>query len=163
MIVGKGDLASALIDRDDLLYFAMGVSNSQETREEMYNIEKDILLSMPKTLRLVYFGSLSIFYKTGRYQQHKLQMEHLVRSNFPDYCIVRLGNITWGNNPNTIINYLRNRYKEDKPLVIEDTTRYLIDVKEFQHWLGLIPDWNCELNITGQPMTVQQIVDKYIK
>lgn len=43
MIIGNGDVASVLQDRDDLIYFASGVSNSQETRGSEFRREKDLL------------------------------------------------------------------------------------------------------------------------
>jgi len=34
MIIGNGDIGKALKDRDDVVFFASGVSNSQETDEK---------------------------------------------------------------------------------------------------------------------------------
>ena len=162
MIIGDGDIASAIRDRADRVYFASGVSNSQETREYQYKMEADLLLSQPKDKRLVYFSSLSIFYADTRYAQHKRYMERLVKLNFPNYCIVRLGNITWGKNPHTLINAMRKQLLKGESLDIRNVYRYLIDRKEFRHWLDLIPEFNAEMNIPGKMMKVKQIVDKYI-
>jgi hypothetical protein len=41
-IVGNGDIASVLVDYPNRLFFASGVSNSLETREEEYQKEKDL-------------------------------------------------------------------------------------------------------------------------
>src|SRR4029077_11085960 len=109
MIIGDGDIASALTDREDRLYFASGVSNSQEKRRSEYEREKKLLLSQDRHRHLVYFSSLSIFYTDTLYAQHKRRMESIIRKRFPHYTIVRLGNITWGTNPHTIINYFRAR------------------------------------------------------
>lgn len=164
MIVGHGDIARVLKDRDGFIFFASGVSNSQETRESEYKREKDLLLSQDKTKRLVYFGSLAAFYNPQtRYAKHKLEMEAFVRKNFKHYTIVRLGNITWGKNPNTLINYFRQAKKNGKKLEVWDTYRYLVNKKEFLHWLELIPDWNCDMNITGKRLKVSQIIKKYVK
>src|SRR3990167_1749987 len=101
-IVGNGDIARALEGTDkDVLFFASGVSNSQETNEAEYQREKDLLLQQDRSRRLVYFGSLSIFYNDNRYAQHKREMEELIMQEFPKYTIVRLGNITWGTTPHT--------------------------------------------------------------
>lgn len=162
-IIGHGDIAQMLERTDrNVLFFASGVSNSQETRESEYQREKDLLLSQPKDKRLVYFGSLSIFYGNSRYSQHKLEMEELVKENFPKYCIVRLGNINWGDNPNTLINALRNRFLEGKPLEIQDTYRYVVNKEEFLHWIGMIPDFNVEMNITGRMMKVEEVVNEFV-
>lgn len=163
-IIGDGDIAQALQETDkDVLFFASGVSNSQETREEEYQREKDLLLNQARDRRLVYFGSLSIFYGSNRYVQHKKEMEELVKDNFPNYCIVRLGNITWGKNPHTLINYLRSQFEQHEPLEIQDTYRYVVDKDEFLHWMGLIPSgFNCEINIPGRRMKVAEVVKEYV-
>lgn len=161
-IEGKGDIARVLEDRPGILFFARGVSNSQETRESEYQREKETLLCMDRTQRLVYFGSLSIFYNNNRYAQHKREMEQLVRENFPRYCIVRIGNISWGDNPHTLINHLRNRVAQGQPVEIQDVYRYVVDQDEFLHWISLIPDFNCEINIPGARMKVKDIFKKYV-
>ena len=163
-IVGNGDIAQALseIQLKDFTYFASGVSNSQEGREPEYIREINLLLQQDHYSHLVYFGSLSVFYSDTRYTKHKLTMEGLIKANFPFYTIVRLGNITWGNNHNTLINFLKNNLAAGVPLEIRDTTRYVIDKNEFHHWIKLIPEWSCEMNITGQPMKVSEIVKKYV-
>ncbi len=162
MVIGHGDIASVLPDREDRLYFASGVSNSQETRRSEYEREKKLLLGQDKYRHIVYFSSLSIFYTDTLYSQHKRRMEKLIKKFFPHYTIVRLGNITWGTNPHTIINYMRAQKKAGKTLEIRDAYRYLIDKEEFLHWINMIPEWNCEMNLTGQRLTIKQIVQKYV-
>jgi len=164
MIIGDGDVASALhaVDRKDLLFFASGVSNSQETREDEFIREKKLLLKQDDTKRLVYFGSLSIFYNDNRYAQHKREMEGMVKEMFPHHTIVRLGNIAWGTNPHTIINYFKNQKKKGKKLDIQETSRYVVEEEEFLHWIKMIPDWNCEMNIPGRWMTIKEIVKEYV-
>lgn len=162
MIIGHGDLASVLVDRPDRCYFASGVSNSQETRESEYQREKNLLMGQPLDAHLVYFSSLSVFYADTRYAKHKRQMEKLVRYMFRSYTIVRLGNISWGTNPHTLLNHLRARAAAGLALDIQDTYRYVIDKPEFLHWMGLIPAWPCEMNLPGRRMTVRQIVDEFV-
>jgi len=53
-IVGSGDIASVLKDRDGFIFFASGVSNSQETRESEYQREKDLLMIQDKGKHIVY-------------------------------------------------------------------------------------------------------------
>jgi nucleoside-diphosphate-sugar epimerase len=164
MIIGYGDVASVLKDRKDKVYFAAGVSNSGETRASEYKREEDLLMGQDKNKHLVYFGSLAIFYNPHtRYVRHKRHMEDLIRTHFKHYTIVRMGNITWGKNPHTLINYFRNLAKKGEKLAIWDTYRYLVNKKEFLHWIDLIPDWNCEMNITGKRLKVKEIVKKYVK
>ena len=162
MVIGNGDIAGALTDREDRLYFASGVSNSLETRRTEYEREKKLLLSQDRHRHIVYFSSLAVFYSDTLYSQHKMRMERLIKKNFKHYTIVRIGNISWGQNPHTIINYMRARRKAGKPLEIRNTYRYIIDRDEFLHWIGMIPDWSCEINIPGQRLTIRQIVKKYV-
>src|ERR1017187_5555025 len=103
MILGHGDIGSVLKDRPDRLYFASGVSNSQETDENEYQRETDLLPKQDKAAHIVYFSSLIVFYGNTRYAQHKRRMEAITKHHFKTYTIVRLGNIDWGKNPHTII------------------------------------------------------------
>lgn len=160
MIVGSGDIASVLVDREDRLYFASGVSNSQETRESEFQREADLLLKQDRTKHIVYFSSLSVFYADTRYTQHKRKMEELVKS-FPHYTILRLGNIIWGSNPHTFINHIRSKIKNAEQVEIRDVYRYVIEKEEFLHWISLVPNWNCEISI-GKMMKVKEVVDRYI-
>lgn len=167
MIIGRGDIAAAIadvpsLDRPDRIYFASGVSNSQETRESEYEREAQLLLQQDPTKHVVYFSSLSVFYANTRYALHKRTMEGLIRTHFLRHTIMRLGVIDWGNNPHTIINYMRNEHAAGRPLRIENTYRYVLTIGEFHHWLGLIPEWPCEMNVTGTRMTVHQIVNRYV-
>jgi len=159
MIIGSGDIASVLKDRPGFIWFASGVSNSQEKREAEYGREIDLLLEQDKSKHLVYFSSLSIFYAEGRYQIHKRQMEEIIKSNWKKYTIVRLGNISFGVNPHTLINYLRAHPEAE----IRDEYRYVIDKEEFLHWMNLIPGWSCEFNIPGRMLKVKQIKDEYVR
>lgn len=170
MIIGNGDIAGALntipekTHKTGWIFFASGVSNSHETRESEYKREVDLLMKQNKSKHLVYFGSLCIFYNSEtRYAHHKKRMEALVKKNFKHYTIIRMGNITWGKNPNTLINFFRNQIKNKQKLDIWNTYRYLTDKKEFLHWIRMIPDWNCEMNITGTRLKVKQIIEKYVK
>lgn len=158
-IIGRGDIASILPEREDLLFFASGVSNSQETRESEYQREVDLLLEQPRDAHIVYFGSLAIFYSETRYTQHKLDMEAMIKENFPSYCIIRIGNIDWGTNPHTLINYLRDNPNAE----IRDEYRYVVSQDEFLHWIDLIPGWSVEMNVAGKKLKVKEIKDVYTK
>lgn len=162
MIIGNGDVASVLPNRDDLIFFASGVSNSKETRQSEFRREKELLLEqIDHNKPIVYFGSLSIFYSDTPYAKHKRKMEQYVRM-FPRWTIIRLGNISWGTNPHTIINYFKEQKARGEELMIEDAYRYVVDKDEFLHWINLIPDFNCEINIPGRRLTIKQIVEQYV-
>lgn len=159
-IIGHGDIASVLTDHPDRIYFASGVSNSQESRESEYRREVDLLMAQPEDKRLVYFGSLSIFYSNTRYAQHKRFMEGIVKT-WPRYCLVRIGNIDFGTNPHTIINFFKAQVAKGRPLVIKDEERYVAGEEELLHWISRIPDFNCEMNIPGERLTIRQIAERY--
>ena len=162
MIIGHGDIANVLTDRDDLIFFAAGVSNSQEIRESEYIREFDLLLGQHwKRKHLVYFSSLCIFYSDSRYASHKRFMECKVREMFNPYTIIRVGNITWGNNPHTLINHIRNKIRNRESFETEDVYRYICEKDEFLHWMLMIPDWSCEINIPGRRMLIKDIVKEY--
>ena len=172
MIIGHGDIASVLTDRGDRIYFASGVSNSRETRESEYQREIECLrtllegpsispLSPPRNKHLVYFSSLCVFYSDTRYSIHKREMENLVKHWFNSWTILRVGNITWGTNPHTLINFIRDKIKKREPVIISDVYRYIVTKEEFLYWIDMIPDWNCEMNITGRRMKVIDIVKEF--
>lgn len=163
MIIGNGDIASILPDRRDLLFFASGVSNSQETKESEYQREKELLLRQPVTDHIVYFSSLSIFYANSRYTKHKREMEMIIKDRFPLYTIIRLGNITWGKNPHTLINHFKRQILKGEILKIQPTYRYIIERDEFLDWISMIPTWSCEMNLPGKRMTVEEVVSTYCK
>lgn len=165
MIIGHGDIASAIIDRPDRLYFASGVSNSGETREAEYEREIDLLADVDSGgAHLVYFSSLSVLFGPNtRYTEHKRQMELLVRRWYPLHAIVRIGNITWGTNPYTLINHLRARHAAGLPLDVQDVYRYVIDLDGFRAWLDAIPDTHpVEFNCLGRRLKVAQIVQEFV-
>lgn len=155
--VGTGDIASVLPERDDLLFFASGVSNSGDIPESEYRREIALLSQQPRNKRLVYFSSLSVFYSDSRYARHKRAVEDTIKKYSKYWCIVRLGNINWGTNPHTLINYLRVHPEAE----IKDEYRFIVNQDEFLFWINMIPPWNCEINIPGKRMTIQEIKNEY--
>ena len=145
MIVGRGDIASVLNDRDGAIFFASGVSNSNETRESEFMREIELLDKQDKTKCIFYFSSITVddMSKNSQYLQHKRNMELLVKSNFENYNIIRIGNITWGSNPNTFINYIKNKKSKGESVEIKDEYKYVIDKEQ----LVLLTD---NLPLTGQ-------------
>ena len=145
MIVGRGDIASVLNDRDGAIFFVSGVSNSNETRESEFMREIKLLDKQDKTKCIFYFSSIALddVNKNSQYLQHKRNMELLVKSNFENYNIIRIGNITWGSNPNTFINYIKNKKSKGEPVEIKDEYKYMIDKEQ----LVLLTD---NLPLTGQ-------------
>jgi hypothetical protein len=147
MIIGRGDIASILNDREGAIFFVSGVSNSNETRESEFMREMELLDTQDRTKCLFYFSSISVddVEKVigNKYLQHKRRMELLIKSNFQNYNIIRIGNIAWGSNPNTFINYIKNKIKNGEPVEIRDEYKYMIDKAQ----LVLLTD---NLPLTGQ-------------
>ena len=160
MIIGNGNIASVIQDKENILFFASGVSNSQEIRESEYQREINLLMQQDRNQHIVYFSSLCVFYSKGRYSQHKLEMERTVKSYFSHYTIVRLGNLLWDKNPHTIINFFRDKINKNESFEIKDEYRFLVSKDEFQYWLNMIPEWNCEMNVPGKLIKVEQIVNE---
>lgn len=161
MIVGDGDIAKVLTDKDGYTFFASGVSNSKEERLSEFRREQDLLMAQDFNTRLVYFSSLSVFYSRTPYAEHKRKIESYVKM-FPKHTIVRIGNIDWGTNPHTIINHFREQKRRGEKLDIQDTWRYIVDKNEFLYWVNMIPEFNCEMNIPGRRLTIAEIVKQYV-
>jgi hypothetical protein len=134
MIVGRGDIASVLNDRDGATFFVSGVSNSNEIRDSEFMREMDLLDKQDRTKCLFYFSSISVDdnekVSGSKYLQHKLKMEMFIKSNFENYNIIRIGNITWGSNPNTFINYIKNKKNKGEPVEIKDEYKYVINKEQ---------------------------------
>lgn len=125
MILGSGDIASILHDRDGALFFASGVSDSGCEDEAQFIREIKLLDQQNRDQFIFYFSSMQVFYSASRYAQHKVCMETLIKQWFDHYCIIRLGNITWGNNPRTFLNFIRNCRKEGIPVPIRDEWKFM--------------------------------------
>lgn len=163
MVIGSGDIASALkdLDRNDFIFFASGVSDSQCTDVDPFNREKDLIINNRHTdKRLVYFSTLSIFDKKSLYTGHKLWMEYYIRKKFANYCIIRIGNIAWGNNPKTVVNYFRNAIRNNDPVVLRDEYKYICTLEDFKYWIKKIPDFNCEMNVTGERIHAKELYER---
>lgn len=83
----------------------------------------------------------------------------MIKANFKKHTIIRIGNIEWGTNPNTLINYLLLHPMAE----IRDEYRYVISKEEFLSWIDLIPDWSCEMNCPGERLKVGAIYDRYCR
>jgi len=163
MIVGKGDVASVLNDREGAIFFASGVSNSAEILPSQFEREIKLLSTVPTDNCIFYFSTLSIYYKQSMYTDHKKHMEQLIRDRFENYNIIRIGNLTWGDNPNTFLNFFRIKIKTGKPYKIFDEYRYLIGKKEFVTVVDSLPlTGRNEINLCGEIIKVKDIVKRLI-
>jgi hypothetical protein len=161
MIIGNGSIASILKDRDDLVFFASGVSNSSCTDEKEYEREFNLLKTVSEDNHIVYFSNLGIYYKQDRYTQHKREVEEHIRNNYKNYTIVRIEVCEWAKTPNTILNFFKRQLSQGIEPIIQDTTRYVLSLSEFLYWIDLIqPGVRNEMNILGRKLTISQIIDE---
>lgn len=160
MIIGHGDIASVILDRIDRLYFASGVSNSAETDERAYQRERRLLIEQDHDAHLVYFSSLCVYGGTTRYAQHKREMENLIERAFPRHTIFRVGTITWGTNPHTLINHLRAVHQRGEQPDLRPVYRYPIHLDEFRECLRI--ECGGEIDLVARRMTVADIYQEYV-
>lgn len=165
MIIGHGDIAKVLKDRDGAILFASGVSNSLCADEAEYLREKKMIEAFSShrfNKCFFYFSTISIFFKTSRYTKHKEEMETLVRASFHNYNIIRLGNITWGTNPNTFLNYLKDRIEKGWHVDVRDEIKYMISQKLLLEVVGSLPlEGSRTLSIFGDAMKVSEVLKEY--
>lgn len=140
MIIGNGLIASAFksyfVDDPEVIVFASGVSNSQESRGAEFLRENQMLnecMSCKKKF-IVYFSTCSVNdpeLLDAPYVVHKKKMETLVRSA-KNYAIFRLPQVVGKTpNPNTLTNYLyRQIISGSNFKVWRHATRNLIDVDD---------------------------------
>lgn len=156
MIIGRGDISKAIDDREGFIFFAAGCSNRFKLTDDAMQKEEWAIQGIRTEKMFVYFSTLSIYRQQhNAYITHKIRMEVLVKQ-FTNHCIMRIGNITWGDNPNTLINHL----KKDQSRV-EETYRHLISINDLQYWCHQIPRFGKhQMNVTGRLVYVPDLVNE---
>lgn len=164
MIIGRGDIASVLNDRKDAIFFASGVSNSRCTDESEFERERDLLVQTFHEhyrigVSLFYFSTISISFVTSKYTLHKLSMELMVRGIWPDYNIIRLGNISWGKNPNTFLNYIRAKQAKGEEVEIRDEWKYMLKPEQLTLITDNLPtSGKNKISIFGEMRKVKDLI-----
>lgn len=140
MIIGRGLIANIFKDtnKEDIIFFASGVSNSLETDINQFSRERDLIektIEENPTKKFVYFSTCSIYDSSkyaSAYVLHKLDMENLIEKIAQNFLICRVSNAVGnGGNSNLLINYLVNNIKENNPILVhQKATRNLIDVED---------------------------------
>lgn len=143
MIIGNGLIARLFTehDRDDVVFFASGVSNSLESDASAFLREETILR---KTLeenvekKIIYFSTCSIYDASKNespYVLHKLRMEELVEELAKNFLIIRASNaVGKGGNPGLLMNYLYRCVTERRPIEVHTlATRNLIDADDIKN------------------------------
>jgi UDP-2-acetamido-2,6-beta-L-arabino-hexul-4-ose reductase len=163
MIIGNGNIARVIDDRDDVIFFASGVSDSSCTDDDAFIREIELLYGQDRNKHLVYFSGHNIYTKTTPYAKHKIGMEQTVKHLFNSYTIVRLGICDWNTNPKTIINHYKEVIKSGRPIVYnsDDMIRHIVTLNDFKYWLSLIRVGEREeMNITGRMITVPELIEE---
>ena len=170
MIIGHGDLAQALQVIEEkfpekfssclgsrVAFIASGLSNSQNVTYADLVRERETIFKYGHSNRnhIVYFSSLCVYYSDSPYSKYKQELERYIQSLECTHTIVRIGNITWGKNPHTLLNYLKAHPEAER----RDEIRYLVDKEEFLHWMEKIrPGVNDIMNIPGRMVNVKDLV-----
>lgn len=136
MVVGHGLLAklfSSYQNSDNIIIFASGVSNSQETQAAAFKREHDLLLNVIQAnpeKTLVYFSTCSIYDPSAinsSYVIHKKNMEQLVCQTAKKYNIFRLSHVVGKTSSPTIINFLQQKINSGETFELwANSTRNLI-------------------------------------
>lgn len=161
MIIGNGDIASILNDREGAIFFASGVSNSRCESTNAFRREFDLLMSLKEEKRsLFYFSSIGLFFTPlSSYLWHKRTMEHTVRTCFQNYNIIRIGNINWGTNPNTFINFIKLKREKGEPVEIRDEWKYMISKEQLLLLTDNLPlTGKNEISVFGECKKVKDLV-----
>ncbi len=143
MIIGQGLIASLFQDndREDIVFFASGVSNSLETRPEEFLREENLIKKTAEENPdkvFIYFSTCSIYdsSKTGSdYVLHKLKMEQLVKHSCEKHLILRVSNaVGKGGNPNLLMNYLIRSINNNETIDVHTkATRNLVDAEDIKN------------------------------
>lgn len=156
MIIGSGILANAvkLYDKEDVVFFASGVSNSLEKNPAEFEREISLLksvISQHPDKKLIYFSTCSIYDSSktdSPYVMHKLAIEKIIAEQCSSFIIFRVGNaVGRGGNPNTLINFLKNSILSENKLTIHSNARrILIGTDDIAAFVGKnIPNLNNEI------------------
>jgi nucleoside-diphosphate-sugar epimerase len=150
MIVGNGLMASVFKEeyknRDDIVIFASGVSNSLETDIDQFYREENLLvetLNKNKDKRIVYFSSfVDLCEQKREYFQHKLYMEFLIQDSGNDFLILRLSQVVGnGGNKNTLLNFICRKLKMNEEIIVyKKAYRSLIDVDDVKRIVDIVLD-----------------------
>lgn len=143
MIIGNGLIASLFTehDRENVIFFASGISNSLETKESEFLREENLIRSTieenPNKI-FIYFSTCSIYDSSkteSQYVLHKLKMEQIIAELCPQYLILRVSNaVGKGGNPNLLMNYLIRSVKSGESINVHTkATRNLIDTEDIKN------------------------------
>jgi len=139
MVMGGGLLASKFLEQakhfKNFIIFASGVSDSNETNEEQYHREIELVyntLTDNPELTFVYFSCILADVSRNRYYDHKLEIEELIKENTDSYVIFRVPQIVGnGGNKNNLFNAFKtSAINNDDMIIYTDAERAIIDIDD---------------------------------
>jgi hypothetical protein len=150
MIIGKGLVAFSFekYDNNDFIFFASGINSSLNVTIENKEREKKLLLNMPKNKTIIYTSSLFFCDCMKEYKKHKYQMECLIKENFKNYKIFKIGNLI-GNyqNYNQFFPAMVKQVRE-KSVFICNCKKDLIDVEDYTNIVNQLMNVNSNLSLS---------------
>lgn len=168
---------SDFADRNDVVIFASGVSNSKETRPEPFARERQLVedtLAQCSESLFVYFSTASVDDPTEQgspYVTHKLALERLIAERATNHLLVRASNVVGGpGNPHTVLNFFVDRIRRNEPFTIwEHASRNLIDLDDVYnvvtHFIGEPSTWNRTILVANpystSPLELVQAIEAH--
>ena len=140
MIIGKGLIAQAFnkfINKEDIIIFASGVSNSKEILRDEFDREEKLLTfyleKYAENKHFIYFSTCSIYdtyFERSEYTMHKINMERIIIEKALSYNIFRLPQVLGKNNKNQLIGFFYESIKMEKSFQLFDIERNIIDIQD---------------------------------
>ncbi|MDI6034453.1 hypothetical protein QLS91_15345 [Flavobacterium sp. LB2P84] len=157
MVIGNGMVAksfSQYLERENVVVFASGVSNSKLAIESEFEKEKNLLkkvLQEHEDKKIVYFSTFNLYdpvEKNSPYCLHKLDMEEFISANVPVYNIFRLGHVAGQSAQQyTILSFLYNAIKDGTSFKLwKHASRNIIDIDDISKICSYIIDNEWYLN-----------------
>lgn len=175
MVIGKGMIAKKFLELDDdsIIFFASGVSNSNETDILSFKREEDLLKTTIEKYpnhTIVYFSSCDIEnpkISKKPYYIHKSNIEKIVIDSMKKYYIFRLPQVVGKSfNTNTLMNFLVNKIKSYSSFELwTQTKKSIIDIDDvfiiISYFIKNKLHLNCTCNIiNNEYISVLELVNQ---
>lgn len=129
---------SHFTERNDVVIFASGVSNSKSVVASEFEREKQLLkkvISENSEKIIIYFSTFNLYdpkEQNSSYCLHKLDMENYIALNVSSYTIFRLGHVAGKSaNDSTILSFLYNAIKDNTKFKLwKYASRNIIDIDD---------------------------------
>ena len=154
-VIGNGLIATEMkkIDKDDILFFCSGVSDSTVTSQKLFQREVDLLNSITINFeysKIIYFSSFSFYIDNKVYLDHKINIENQIKELNKKYIIIRLPQVIGdGGNSNNLIPFFVNSIKNSLTVDVYEAFRSILDVGDLRRIVEylLLDNFNGEIDI----------------